>query len=84
MRIVEKLRAMGLASFSFANRARMASGRRMRMVESLGLALALESISSRVTVSREVQIICATSGLNYWSRKGYLVAHTGFEPVLPP
>src|SRR6185295_5688211 len=23
-------------------------------------------------------------GLNYWSGEGYLVAHTGFEPVLPP
>ena len=22
--------------------------------------------------------------LNYWSGEGYLVAHTGFEPVLPP
>jgi len=22
--------------------------------------------------------------LNYWSSEGYLVAHTGFEPVLPP
>jgi hypothetical protein len=38
------------------------------MVESL--CLALESLSSRVTVSREVPIICATSGLNYWSGKG--------------
>ena len=22
--------------------------------------------------------------LNYWNQAGYLVAHTGFEPVLPP
>ena len=31
-----------------------------------------------------IESLGVPQGLNYWSGGGYLVAHTGFEPVLPP
>jgi integrase len=32
----------------------------------------------------DVESAHADAPLNYWNQTGYLVAHTGFEPVLPP
>ena len=31
-----------------------------------------------------IESLQVPQGLNYWNSVGYVVAHTGFEPVLPP